>query len=123
MTFYPFSPKTATFVSASTNLIFMIYFNILYATWERVRSIIRVLRVTKSQHWSNPTVSGFKPVWTPSQTITDPYLIWLDSDLPPGQYRLIVGWYLLADLRRLPVLDAIGQPIDDRLLVTGLVVP
>ena len=69
MTFYPFSPKTATLVSASTNLIFMIYFNILYAKWEIVRRIIRVLRVTKSQHWSNPTVSGFKPVWTPNQAI------------------------------------------------------
>jgi hypothetical protein len=61
--------------------------------------------------------------WTPGQTITDPYLIWLDGDLPPGQYRLIVGWYLLADLRRLPVLDESGQPIDDKLLVPGLVVP
>ncbi|MEJ2749236.1 MAG: hypothetical protein P8183_15225, partial [Anaerolineae bacterium] len=61
--------------------------------------------------------------WTPGQTITDPYHIWLDDDLPPGQYRLIVGWYLLADLHRLPVLDKNGQPIDDKLLVPGLVVP
>ncbi|MCB9421904.1 MAG: DUF2723 domain-containing protein [Ardenticatenaceae bacterium] len=61
--------------------------------------------------------------WTPGQTITDPYHIWLDDDLPSGQYRLIVGWYLLADLRRLPVLDENGQPIDDKLLVPGLVVP
>ncbi len=61
--------------------------------------------------------------WIPGQTITDPYLIWLDGDLPPGQYRLIVGWYLLADLHRLPVLDENGQPIDNKLLVPGLVVP
>jgi hypothetical protein len=61
--------------------------------------------------------------WTPGQTITDPHQIWLDGDLPPGQYRLIVGWYLLADLRRLPILDETGQPIDDKLLVPGLVVP
>lgn len=61
--------------------------------------------------------------WTPGQTITDPYQIWLDGNLPPGQYRLIVGWYRLADLRRLPVLDENGRPIDDKLLVPGLVVP
>jgi hypothetical protein len=61
--------------------------------------------------------------WTPGQTITDPYLIWLDGDLASGQYWLIVGWYLLADLRRLPVLDENGRPINDKLLVPGLVVP
>ncbi len=61
--------------------------------------------------------------WTPGQTIQDPYLIQLNDDLPPGQYRLQVGWYLLATLRRLPVLNQDGAPIDDKLLVSGLVVP
>ncbi len=61
--------------------------------------------------------------WEPGETITDPYLIQLDGSLPPGQYRLIVGWYLLADLRRLPVLNENGNPIDDKLVVPGLVVP
>jgi hypothetical protein len=61
--------------------------------------------------------------WRPGQTLTDPYQIQLDGDLPPGQYRLIVGWYLLADLRRLPVLNDAGVPIDDKVTVPGLTVP
>jgi hypothetical protein len=54
--------------------------------------------------------------WSPGETVRDPYQIWLDGDLPPGNYRLQVGWYLLATLRRLPVLDAAGTPVDDKLI-------
>ncbi len=70
-------------------------------------------------------VQGTHPTsqWTPGETISDPYTVPLDPDLPPGEYRLIVGWYLLADLRRLPVLDAAGSPVDDRVVVEGLVRP
>jgi hypothetical protein len=60
--------------------------------------------------------------WSPGQTITDPYTIQLAPDLPPGDYRLLVGWYLLADLRRLPLLNADGAPVDDKLVVPGFVV-
>jgi hypothetical protein len=60
--------------------------------------------------------------WQPGQTITDPYTIQLDDDLPPGDYRLLVGWYLLADLRRLPVLNQDGTAVDDKLVVPGLFV-
>lgn len=58
--------------------------------------------------------------WQPGETITDPITIQLASDLPAGEYRLIVGWYLLADLRRLPVLDANGSPIADYFAFSGL---
>ncbi|GAB4147921.1 MAG: hypothetical protein Fur0021_07210 [Candidatus Promineifilaceae bacterium] len=58
--------------------------------------------------------------WTPGQIVSDPYVISLSPDLPPGPYRLQVGWYLLATLQRLPVLDANGVPVDNRYLVSGL---
>ncbi len=58
--------------------------------------------------------------WTPGQIVSDPYVIALSPDLPPGPYRLQVGWYLLATLERLPVLDADGAPVDNRYLVSGL---
>jgi hypothetical protein len=58
--------------------------------------------------------------WQPGQPITDPYAIQLDGSLPPGDYRLLVGWYLLADLHRLPVLDEDGRPVDDKLTIPGL---
>jgi len=68
-------------------------------------------------------VQGTRPTsqWMPGETITDPYTVQLDPNLSPGEYRLIVGWYLLADLRRLPVLDASGSPVDDKVVVEGLV--
>ena len=47
----------------------------------------------------------------------------LDGDLPPGDYRLLVGWYLLADLRRLPVLNEDGAAVDDKFTIPGLFVP
>ncbi len=58
--------------------------------------------------------------WTPGEIVHDPYLITLSPDLPPGSYRLQVGWYLLATLERLPVLDEAGAPVDNRYLVSGL---
>ena len=60
--------------------------------------------------------------WQPGQTITDPHLVRLADDLPPGNYRLQVGWYLLATLQRLPVLDSNATPMDDKFLVTRLAV-
>jgi hypothetical protein len=60
--------------------------------------------------------------WSPGETVRDPYQVWLDGNLPPGDYRLQVGWYLLATLRRLPVLDADGVPVDDKVVYPGLMV-
>ncbi|MFQ5399736.1 MAG: protein O-mannosyl-transferase family [Anaerolineae bacterium] len=70
-------------------------------------------------------VQGTYPTsqWPPGETITDPHLVPLADDLPPGPYRLQVGAYLLSTLRRLPVLDESGTPVDDKVLVPGLVVP
>jgi hypothetical protein len=61
--------------------------------------------------------------WTPGETITDPYAIQLDSDMPAGSYRLLIGWYLLSNGRRLPVLNADGLPVNDKLVVPNLNVP
>jgi hypothetical protein len=60
--------------------------------------------------------------WTPGQTIIDPYRVQLNSNLPPGNYRLLIGWYLLADARRLPVLNSEGNPVDDKLVIPDLFV-
>jgi hypothetical protein len=60
--------------------------------------------------------------WSPGETVRDPYQVWLDGDLPPGDYRLQVGWYLLATLRRLPLLDVDGVPVDDKVIYPGLIV-
>jgi len=60
--------------------------------------------------------------WTPGQIITDHYSVPIPSDAPPGEYQVEVGLYLLATLQRLPLLNADGTPVDDRLLIAGLTV-
>lgn len=58
--------------------------------------------------------------WTPGEVVVDPHIVQLSGELAPGTYRVQVGWYLLATLRRLPVLDADGTAVDDKVVVTGL---
>jgi hypothetical protein len=60
--------------------------------------------------------------WTPGQVIRDPYTVVVPADAPPGDYTVHVGMYLLATLERLPVLNADGTPMDDRVALTGLTV-
>ena len=59
--------------------------------------------------------------WEPGEQIEDPYIVQLDPNLAPGEYRLQVGWYLLSTLRRLPVVDMTGVPVDDKVVMSGLV--
>ena len=61
--------------------------------------------------------------WQTGETISDPYKVQLQPDLAAGDYRLIVGLYNLRDLQRLPVLDANGNPIDDKSIIPNLYVP
>lgn len=61
--------------------------------------------------------------WRPGEVIRDPYSVRLEDPLPPGSYRLLVGWYLLATGQRLPVLDETGTPIEDKVILPGLIVP
>jgi hypothetical protein len=55
--------------------------------------------------------------WDPAEVVADPYRLQLPGDLQPGNYRLLVGWYLLATQQRLPVLDIDGNPIDDKVVI------
>jgi hypothetical protein len=61
--------------------------------------------------------------WPAGEILVDPQLIPLAGDLAPGEYRLVAGWYLLATLQRLPVLDASGAPVDDRVTLGRFIVP
>ncbi len=62
-------------------------------------------------------------VWAAGQAVSDAYPVTLQADAPRGRYQIEVGWYLLATLRRVPVLDAGGRPVDDRFIVGEFDVP
>jgi hypothetical protein len=57
--------------------------------------------------------------WREGEPVEDRYLLYLDPDAPPGRYQVAVGWYLLETMQRLPVLDAEGRVVDDKLLLPG----
>jgi hypothetical protein len=58
--------------------------------------------------------------WAEGEAFSDTYAVRLQPDAPPGAYQVEIGWYLLRTMQRLPVLDASGQAIDDKILIAGL---
>jgi hypothetical protein len=72
----------------------------------------------------NEPLNGTFPTtrWQPGEEVADPYAFSLPADLAPGEYRVEVGLYRLADLSRLPVLDEDKQPVDDKVFLAPLVV-
>jgi hypothetical protein len=73
----------------------------------------------------NWPVQGTYPTstWQSGELIYDSYAVPLDPDAPPGSYQLEIGVYLLGTNARLNVLDAAGQPVDDKTILDGLLVP
>lgn len=69
--------------------------------------------------FDGPPLGGAHPTsaWKPGETNVDRFGILLDPSTPPGTYQLEVGWYDLATLKRIPVLDPHGSPLDDRALL------
>jgi hypothetical protein len=55
--------------------------------------------------------------WIPDEYLTDAYAIPVKSDTPPGDYWIEVGFYDPVDGARLPVTDANGRSLGDRLLL------
>jgi hypothetical protein len=51
--------------------------------------------------------------WIVGEEIYDTYNVYIKGGAPRGQYSIILGWYLLADMHRLPVVDGTGQAIND----------
>ncbi len=60
-------------------------------------------------------VQGASPTsqWRGGEEIDDRYHFYIAPDAPPGEHQVIVGWYRLADMRRLPVRNQAGQIIGD----------
>jgi hypothetical protein len=60
--------------------------------------------------------------WREGEVIEDRHLVYADQDAPLGRYQVAIGWYLLETMQRLPVLDADGSAVDDKVLLSGLAV-
>ena len=64
-------------------------------------------------------LSGEAPTtsWVAGEVIADPYEIIVDADTRAGDYVIEIGMYDATTGLRLPVVDASGQPKDDRVLL------
>jgi len=54
--------------------------------------------------------------WLPGEYVADPHQIAIPAEAPPGEYRLLVGWYRPQDGSRLPV-KAEGSIVDHALVL------
>lgn len=61
--------------------------------------------------------------WVPQEFIRDEYELLVDADAPPGEYVIEVGMYDAAspDFQRLSLLDAQGNPLDNRILLQTVI--
>ncbi len=60
--------------------------------------------------------------WQPGRIYPDGLVIPVDENVPAGEYRLEVGWYWAATGERLPVTDAAGSVVGDRVEVGSFIV-
>ncbi|MCP4537680.1 MAG: hypothetical protein GY832_11070 [Chloroflexi bacterium] len=69
-------------------------------------------------------VGGARPTssWKAGQVIADPILIPIQPDTSPGEYTLQVGLYSWPEIERLPVLDDLGQPINDHVVLETITI-
>lgn len=62
-------------------------------------------------------LGGGRPTqtWVEGEYLTDPYTLEIKPDVPPGEYRILIGWYDASDpsFARLQVMDAGGNGAGD----------
>jgi hypothetical protein len=58
-------------------------------------------------------------LWLAGEIVTDRYELALPSDIPPGEYRIEVGMYLLETMERLPVLGKDAQTEGSSIVFPG----
>jgi uncharacterized membrane protein len=77
---------------------------------------VHVQRDTESGWGFYPT-----PAWPAGALMRDVRSLPLPDDLPPGEYRVRVGWYALPDVQRLPVIQG-GEVIGDAVDIGSVIV-
>jgi hypothetical protein len=66
-----------------------------------------------------PPDNGAYPTrrWAAGEVVADPVRVSLPLDVPTGPLEVVVGMYRPGTGQRLPVLDAQGQPVDDKIIL------
>jgi hypothetical protein len=79
---------------------------------------------TVAKQYDRAPLQGVAPttLWREGDILLDGYDLDIPANLPPGDYRLLVGLYDLATLTRLPV-QIDGMPVGDSIHVATVTVP
>jgi hypothetical protein len=74
-----------------------------------------------AQHDSQPQDGQYPTsVWDQGEVVSDRHWLALPTDLPSGDYQILVGLYSLESGERLSVLDSEGNPRGDSMRLIGL---
>lgn len=77
--------------------------------------------VLVAQHDSQPQNGQYPTsVWDQGEVVSDRHWLALPTDLPNGDYRILVGLYSLESGERMSVLDSEGNPFGDSTRLLGL---
>jgi hypothetical protein len=58
--------------------------------------------------------------WPLTQYVRDPHQLSIPAGIAPGDYRLAVGLWLMAEGKRMPVHDAAGSYLGDSLFIESV---
>jgi len=67
----------------------------------------------------SPPAGGYYPtsLWRVGDIVSDEHTLVLPEPYDPGKHRLVVGFYQLETLHRLQVLDEVGRPVNDHVII------
>ena len=67
----------------------------------------------------SPPAGGYYPtsLWRVGDIVSDEHTLALPEPYDPGRHKLLVGFYQLETLHRLQVLDEVGKPVNDHVII------
>jgi hypothetical protein len=112
---------TPTELSLSSERVITVslYWRALVPIQQNYVLFIHLTDATGQVHVQRDSESGWgfypTPAWPVGPVVEDMRSLPLPPDLPPGEYRVRVGWYSLPDVQRLPVTqdnEVLGDAVD-----------
>jgi hypothetical protein len=72
----------------------------------------------RGERWGQKDGPGLPPwAWRPGGAVLSTFDLSLAPDLPPGRYWLRTGMYRYPEIENVPVLDAMGSPVADAVML------
>jgi hypothetical protein len=110
-----------TEVRAGRSLQVVLYWRALQPLQVNYQSFLHLLDASGGEVWGQADTlnPGGLPTtrWPLDRYVWDVRRLEVREDTPPGEYRLVVGWYTMGDGRRLTVVGPDGTPLGDAVVL------